>query len=76
MACVVYFASSFARSCCVFAFLRCCVRGADEKMQQLIAEAQTVTGEAAAADDTGDVQDVHCLCLHQPLLLRGSQVGK
>eukprot|EP00903_Cladosiphon_okamuranus_P016182 g14933.t1 len=44
----------------------------DEKMQQLIAEAQAISSDPAA-DEASDVQDVRCLCLHQPLLLRGSQ---
>ncbi|CAN0267685.1 unnamed protein product, partial [Ectocarpus sp. 8 AP-2014] len=44
----------------------------DDEIQQLIAEAQPLSAEAVA-DQTPDVQDVRCVCLHQPVLLRGSQ---
>ncbi|CBN79178.1 Similar to tubulin, gamma complex associated protein 2 [Ectocarpus siliculosus] len=44
----------------------------DDEIHQLIAEAQPLSAEAVA-DQTPDVQDVRCVCLHQPVLLRGSQ---
>lgn len=65
-------------ACCLLPV--CGAVAADEKIQRLIAEAQNTasdpeTAAAAASELTPDVQDVHCLCLQQPILLRGSQVG-
>ncbi|CAM9519485.1 unnamed protein product, partial [Scytosiphon promiscuus] len=48
--------------------------GNEDHFLKLIAEAQDLSGEAIAPDDKeSDVQDVRCVCLQQPILLRGSQ---